>query len=441
VNIVRSSSKLVLPFFLVVDFGTVTANLIEGRYQTVEAFATDCRLIISNCLTYYDERDDGKIYVDQANKLNECLSQQLDQLLRYDKSLKAASDRSKAKEPSAPFLKPSSSMLSVILSDLRAIKYTDKPTKLTQSCTAPYEEPISAAAFPDYSVYVRERMDLTIIEKKIRNNSYEMLEDFDYEVNLLFRNYEVYNTAMNIQHAVAIAKFGARKFRLLLLGRLKSLEEPSGEQRESVVDLADPTQSSTQSHKANGSSSPSGKKLKIETSSGSDINSKKKKLGPKISVTLANAAASSPDAAIDDLSPAPIKSSKNGPSLKKLSLPITTGGSGMPKPKSSTTITVLNLKPNQPLPLHIAIQRVKEGFPIRRAVKTLQSWEADCARYFKELMRHPWISAARPKFIFHVPVPVLYPELRDTYAAKIKYPMDLTTIECSLVCITKIMLI
>ncbi|KAL3945302.1 MAG: hypothetical protein SGBAC_000578 [Bacillariaceae sp.] len=47
-------------------------------------------------------------------------------------------------------------------------------------------------------------------------------------------------------------------------------------------------------------------------------------------------------------------------------------------------------------------------------------------------MRHPWISAARPKFIFHVPVPVLFPQLRDAYVAKIKKPMDLTTVECTL---------
>jgi Bromodomain len=435
-----------------VDFGTVTANLVEGRYQSVEAFATDCRLIISNCLTYYDERDDGKIYVEQANKLNECLSQQLDQLIRYDKSSKAITDRAKAKEPSIPFTKPSPSMLSAILADLRAIKYTDKPTKMTQSCTAPYEEPVVASTFPDYSLYVRERMDLTIIDKKIRTGSYEMLEDFDYDVNLLFKNYEDYNTAMNIQHAVAIAKFGARKFRLLLLGRLKSFDESltssnnsgngtrSDDRRESVSDMTELIQSSTQAQKSSGSSSsPPGKKLKMESSSSSDINNKKKKAGPKISIALANSAASTADATSDEMTPATIKGTKVGPSVKKFSLPLSsTSGAGvglgtLQKQKSSTTITIPNLKPNQPLPLHIAIQRVKEGFPIRRAVKTLQSWEADCARYFKELMRHPWISAARPKFIFHVPVPVLYPELRDTYASKIKHPMDLTTIECSLV--------
>ena len=77
------------------DFGTITANLIEGRYQSVDAFASDCRLVIQNCQTYYQGRDDGRIFVDQALRLNECLSTQLGQLARYDKSSKGASERLK----------------------------------------------------------------------------------------------------------------------------------------------------------------------------------------------------------------------------------------------------------------------------------------------------------------------------------------------------------
>jgi len=47
-------------------------------------------------------------------------------------------------------------------------------------------------------------------------------------------------------------------------------------------------------------------------------------------------------------------------------------------------------------------------------------------------MRHPWISAARPKFVFNGPVSALFPEIREAYAAKISHPMDLTTAECKL---------
>jgi hypothetical protein len=47
-------------------------------------------------------------------------------------------------------------------------------------------------------------------------------------------------------------------------------------------------------------------------------------------------------------------------------------------------------------------------------------------------MKHPWISVARPKFIYHVPVPIIFPELKASYEAKIKNPMDLTTAESKL---------
>lgn len=47
-------------------------------------------------------------------------------------------------------------------------------------------------------------------------------------------------------------------------------------------------------------------------------------------------------------------------------------------------------------------------------------------------MRHPWVSAERPKYIFHVPVHFVFPEIRESYAAKINEPMDLTTAEAKL---------
>ena len=204
-------SMLAFGLYLIsVDFGTVTVNLIEGRYQAVDAFAADCRLIISNCITYYEGREDGKIYADQASKLNECLSQQLDQLARYDKSPKAASDRIKAKEiPVLP--KPQVSLLLSIVSDLRSLKYTDKATKITQPAMSPFEEPVSLVTYPDYGQVIREKMDLQTIERKVKSSGYDVAEDFEYDINLLFKNYEDYNNHRNTQHVVAIAKFAARK--------------------------------------------------------------------------------------------------------------------------------------------------------------------------------------------------------------------------------------
>lgn len=369
------------------DFGTVTANLLEGRYQSVEAFSSDCRLVIQNCQTYYNGRPEGKVFVDQALRLNDVLSTQLLQLARYDKS-KGASGRKKLQDEMLPSNilsrvvlpnQPPTALLLAILQEMRALQYTDKATKITEPAMVPFEKPVNLTVFPDYPQFVREPMDLQTVERKVRQNSiYEMPEDFEYDMNLIWKNSEVYNLRRNDLHSVNMAKYASRQFRRIFYARMQSFEDPT-------VAAPPPPQRDT--------SSPPTKKIKIDTSGTS-----KGKMGPgpKISITASQVMAAS---------------RAKSPVQKKAGAP--------PRPKA-----------NQPVPLHIAIARVKEAFPLRRTVKTLQSWEADCARYFKELMRHPWITGQ--KFIFHVPVPTLFPELRDIYAAKIKQPMDLTTVECQM---------
>lgn len=57
----------------------------------------------------------------------------------------------------------------------------------------------------------------------------------------------------------------------------------------------------------------------------------------------------------------------------------------------------LEINPNEPMPMHVAIASIKESYPGRRQGKDLEGWESDCLKYLKQLQRHPWISAERPK--------------------------------------------
>lgn len=373
------------------DFGTITANLIEARYQSVDEFASDCRLVITNCNKYYSGRDDGRIFVEQANRLNECLSRQLDQLARYVKSSKGASDRQQEAQPvSTP--KPPSSLFVDVLKELRSVSYTDKATKITEAAMGPFEKPVSLTVFPDYLSFVDEPMDLHSIEKKATSEVYDTLEDFEYDVNLLFKNCEMYNSQRGGDHLVAMAKFGLKKFRTIFYAKVRAFEDPSP---------SAPTSLNTAPEKID--SAP--RSIKI-----SSVGVSKGKAAPRISITASQNLSTTQEMARN-------KSPKTLP--------------GLPQRKAGSSVTV-SQKPNQPVPLHIAIARVKEAFPLRRSLNSLQSWEGDCARYIKELMKHPWISASRPKFIFHVPVPILFPDLRETYSTKIRKPMDLTTVECTL---------
>jgi Bromodomain len=393
------------------DFGTITANLVEGRYQTIESFSSDCRLVIQNCQTYYQGREEGRLFVDQALRINECLATQLSQLARYDKSMKGESERRKAmqlfnptritQEMILPNQPPVALFLGVI-EDMRALKYTDKGTKITEPAMTPFERPVSLHDFPDYLQYVSEPIDLQTIEKKVKSNDYETPEDFECDMNTMMKNCEVYNLHRDAQHPVSMAKFAIRKFRAIFYAKIQAYEDPS-----SVVQ-AQPHGTSADgaaNDETERSEMPPPKKIKI------DVNASKGKSIPRISISASQVASATSAARAKSPSTTPISASSLLPSQRP----------APPKPKADA-----------PVPLHIAIAKVKEAFPLRRAVKSLQSWEADCARYHKELMRHPWISASRPKFVFSCPVPILFPELSEHYAAKIRRPMDLTTIECTL---------
>lgn len=235
----------------------------------------------------------------------------------------------------------------------------------------PFEKPVSLVAFPDYTQFVQSPMDLHTVERKVKGAAYSTPEDFEYDMLLIFQNCITYNSARKTDHLVSMAKFGMKNFRKLFGAKMKPFDDPNAP-TPSFSPPKLPAKSKSQDGGVLRKDPPDGlaqqggaKKLKIDLSG--KISRGKIAGGPRI--TLSNASATTP------------------------------------RPKTS----VPKSKPNQPVPLHIAIAQVKEQFPLRRAVKTLQSWEAACARLFKEMMRHSWISATRPKFIFHVPVPVLFP--------------------------------
>ena len=368
------------------DFGTVTKNLLEGNYSTIEEFETDCRLVIENCIVYYGGREDGKIFTEQANRLNAVLEQQMTALKKYLKSSTGERLRRSAQmavsESTLP--KPPVHLLLGILEELRGLNYTDRATKITEPAMALFEKPVPLSAFPDYSQKIKTPMDLHSVERKVKNALYGTPEDFEYDVLLIFQNCITYNSSRDVEHLVNLGKYGLKQFRRIFSSRMRAFDDPSSVPPPKESGKKTPPSSSVQG---------SPKNFKIEPGGAS-------KIAPRIS-----------------LSSAQIMSAAQRPKTFKLSAPKASGPKG---------------KPNQPVPLHIAISQVKENFPLRRNLKALQPWEAACARFFKELMRHSWISAARPKFIFHVPVPVIFPELKEAYAAKIKKPMDLTTVECSL---------
>ena len=114
------------------DFGTVTAKLVEGQYSRVEDFQSDCKLVLENCVAYYGGTEDGKVFVEQASRLKGVLQQQLNMLNRYLQSPagQLAQKQAQMQVTVSSFPKPPIPLMLGIIEELRALKYTDKMTKV-----------------------------------------------------------------------------------------------------------------------------------------------------------------------------------------------------------------------------------------------------------------------------------------------------------------------
>lgn len=189
---------------------------------------------------------------------------------------------------------------------------------------AQFEKPVPLSSFPDYTQKVKVPMDLQTVEKKVKSAAYGTPEDFEYDVLLIFQNCISYNSGRNVDHLVSLGKYGTKQFKRIFGTKIKVLDDPS--------------------------SVPPPKESKVAVISGAS---------KKIKVDVA--------------------ASKVAPRISLSSAQLTSVEKSTQRPKASKS----KPKANQPVPLHIAISQVKEKFPLRRAVKSLQSWEAGCARFFK----------------------------------------------------------
>ena len=399
------------------DFGTITGKLVEGgHYTNFQQFEKDCRLVFQNCIKYYENKGEtGKAFIEQANTLNRALTQQIN---KYSNQI-GTNTAARKKKP-LQLRPPSPPLLLQVIAEMRQLVYTHKATNTSQPATVPFDYPVPVDQYPDYPNYVKEPMDFSTIEQKIKAAQYPTPEDFEYDVRLIFRNCEAYNNRGKQNSTptliVFMSRFLERSFRRIFYAKLKGFEDsipssPTAKSKGSAK-TAPTSVAATASTVSPGvtSSAPAPKRIKLD-----------------ISAAAAAAAKASASSASASLQPIP----KDKPAAPRISISAALLSSATSS-RNSVSLKKDQVLPNQPIPLHIAISKLKEAFPLRRVHKSLLPWEQDCAKYYKELLKHPWLKSNPPKFIFHVPVSSLYPHLKEAYAAKIKRPMDLTTVECQL---------
>jgi len=274
-------------------------------------------------------------------------------------------------------------------------------------------------------------MNLETVEQKIKNDEYEAPEDFEYDVLLIFKNCESYNVPKKNDLIVLKAKHCAAKFRKLYTSRMKGYMEQSssgkgkhfeGSSSHTTTNQKSSSLSSVKEKHTKGSDSSSSKNHRKRSrspnpessSSSSNKSNKKAKMELKVGSTKTSKSKSLSSGSSGS-------STSNNKKSMKANLTKTGKGSA-------------NYDENAPLELFDAIRLIKEQYAPRRSIKELEPWEISCSKIMQALLQHPWLRArnARPKFNFHAPVPMVYPEVKVAYQDKIKHPSDLTTVEAKL---------
>jgi len=114
-----------------IDFGTITSRLFEGTYQTAQEFASDCRMVTTNCKAFYAGNQEGALFILQATRLEQFLAPLLDGLKRYDASQQGVNAKKLAQNPFIEDLtKPPKSFMTSLLQFLRGVSYPDRATKV-----------------------------------------------------------------------------------------------------------------------------------------------------------------------------------------------------------------------------------------------------------------------------------------------------------------------
>jgi hypothetical protein len=413
------------------DLGTVTSNLMEGVYQSVSKFVADCSLVCQNCYKYNGDRADGAVLVAQAQRLQSQMEQQLGALIRYDQTEGTRLGTSSTQPAIIP--KPPPQFLLGILQELRENIYTDRFTKLSERAAEPFEKPVDTSLFPDYLDYVQRPMCLEMIQHNIEMNAYETPEDFEYDVQQIFKNCEDYNLPKKNEHIIAVSKHLSKVFRKLYHSRTKNFEDNAIAGNLGVTPSTYSTISGATDLMATKAkvlteekrpSSPTYSIASQVSGAASQVGEKRIKVSSKSSKRSLSRVSSSSNI-VNEFSPKVRISTPKLGAVKK-------GGKKSSQTGDAAAGNAADFLP-RPISLEEAISRIHTQYE-RRSVKELDSWESACHRLYRELLRHPWLSGVNPKFIYHAPITSIFPEIADAYCAKVEKPMDLSTVESKLLC-------
>ena len=205
------------------DLSTMEKKLREGEYRDAQEFKADFDLIVNNCITFNGVENPVSM---MARNMNSTFQRQWSKLPTLESISANKSSFSQRSRVTSAALPRSASMtegtrdrpkreIHAPPRDLPAHSQ-DKPRlrkknaaelkfvaninkdfqrKVHEPYAYPFYHPVDPVALniPDYYKIIKEPMDLSTVDNKVRNQVYCSAEEFLYDMNLIFKNCFRYN--------------------------------------------------------------------------------------------------------------------------------------------------------------------------------------------------------------------------------------------------------
>ncbi|KFB53399.1 AGAP001099-PA-like protein [Anopheles sinensis] len=184
----KPSKKLYPDYYQVIqhpiDMTTIENNIKADRYGTIDDVVGDYRLMFSNCRKYNEE---GSMIYEDANILEKALNEKLKEFSGINKKLNLTTKIVK------PIRKSNSTPLEAKLKQMYDTIREYREPKQNRQLSFIFMKLPSKSDYPDYYDIIKNPIDIEKIEKKLRQQAYESVEDMATDFMLMFENACKYN--------------------------------------------------------------------------------------------------------------------------------------------------------------------------------------------------------------------------------------------------------
>uniref|UniRef100_A0A6E8VEF4 Polybromo-1 n=1 Tax=Anopheles coluzzii TaxID=1518534 RepID=A0A6E8VEF4_ANOCL len=184
----KPSKKLYPDYYQVIqhpiDMTTIENNIKADRYSTIDDIVGDYRLMFSNCRKYNEE---GSMIYEDANILEKALNEKLKEFSGISKKLNIIGKIPK------PARKSNSTPLENKLKQMYDTIREYREPKQNRQLSYIFMKLPSKNEYPDYYDIIKDPIDIEKIEKKLRQQIYETVDDMAADFMLMFENACKYN--------------------------------------------------------------------------------------------------------------------------------------------------------------------------------------------------------------------------------------------------------